>query len=146
MRKGRHTWRISAGGGTLFILLLLVQLAVVFILRLTQSESTSLWEGLGAAVMVSLVAVFGWFVSLRTLIADGLWRLPRTWYEAMLALAALYVFYGVFILVTGYIPSKYHSHQVPRTSGIIWLYRALAPSVIGAIIYPYSRHPRRDRL
>ncbi len=65
--------------------------------------------------------------------------MPQSWYEASFALMVLYLFYGIWILVTGYTPVKFNSRPIPREYGFTWLAIALVPLVVGFIAY------RRDK-
>jgi hypothetical protein len=81
------------------------------------------------------------------LIGQRLWKIPRTWYEALFAVGLLYMFFALFTFVTGYTPSKYNSHPVPRGAGFIFLYWSAAPLLVGSAIFVYDRYsrPRKRR-
>jgi Ca2+/Na+ antiporter len=67
------------------------------------------------------------------------WRLARSWYEASFALAVLYLFYAVWIFVTGYTPVKFNSRPIPREYVFTWLAIAIVPFVVGIIAYLRER-------
>lgn len=91
-------------------------------------------------LLVLFLSALAWFIPLRLLIRRRLWALPRTWYEACLGIAFLYIFYALFVLATGYTPSKYHSHPVPRSASLIFLYWAAIPLIVGAAFYVYEKY------
>jgi hypothetical protein len=79
------------------------------------------------------------------LIGHRLWKIPRTWYEGCFGIGILYTFFALFTFVTGYTPSKYHSHPVPRSAGFIFLYWAIVPLIIGSAAYFYDRYSKPER-
>lgn len=81
-----------------------------------------------------------WFLSLRPLARQGLWKIPRTWYEACFGIGILFIFFALFTFVTGYTPSKYNSHPVPRSAGLIFLFWGVIPLIIGGAAYVYDKH------
>lgn len=76
----------------------------------------------------------------QPLIRQGLWKLPRTWYEGFFGLTVLYAFYALFVFITGHSPSKYNSHSVPRDVGFVYLYWAAVPFIIGCAFYVYDKY------
>lgn len=141
--KKRRSWKLSQGGAALFLLLLLAPFLIRF-LTVWPSHRTSQWWAwpLYVALTVFFAALL-WFCSLRPLIRQRLWKIPRTWYEGCLGVAMVYIFYALFVFVTGYSPSKYNSHPVPRSAGVIFLYWALAPLIIGSAFYVYDKGKKR---
>lgn len=137
--KTKRTWKVSPGGGALLVALLIIPLVVRLLLALI-GRQTLLWTdavGLGCALFLGAVA---WRVSLRPLIRKGWWRLPQSWYEASFALTVLYLFYGIWILVTGYTPVKFNSRPIPREDGFTWLAIAIVPLVVGFIAYRMDKN------
>jgi len=96
------------------------------------------------------VGVFGvlspvlWLAALRPLLVDRLWRLPRTWYEAGFAVAALYLFFAAFEFATGWTPTKYGSHPIPRAHGFFWVWRASVPLLIALGFYAVEKRRARS--
>jgi hypothetical protein len=136
--KRKRTWKLSPGGGALFVALLIIPLVVRLLLTLI-GRQTFFWTdavGLGCAIFLGALV---WLGSLRPLIREGWWRLARTWYEASFALAGLYLFYAFWIFVTGFTPVKFNSRPISRGYGFIWLAIAILPFVIGIVAY------RRDK-
>jgi len=60
-------------------------------------------------------------------IKQGYLNIARSWYEAGFATSQVYLFYAVFIFVTGYTPSKYDSHPIDRSNGWWLVLIALIP-------------------
>ncbi len=150
--KSRRSWKLSTGGSSLFLIFLVVPFFVIPILRLLVSTlyrfGLSRWLDC-TALLACLIFLIGllWFTS-RPLVIKRLWRVPRSWYEAGFALTLLYLFYAVFIFVTGYTPSKYASHAVPRAASLLWLYRSIFPLSIGIVAYMLEKRrllPLRPR-
>jgi hypothetical protein len=137
--KKRHSRKFSQGGAALFLLFLLAHLLLRFILVLLQDSIPNPLFGLVGVVCLILLSVLLWFLSIRSLISQKLWRNPRSWYEACFALSAVYLFYALFIFVTGYTPTKYNSHSVSRDAGFYWLYIACPPFLVGLAAYVYGR-------
>ncbi len=54
-------------------------------------------------------------------------------------------FFALFTFVTGYTPSKYNSHPVPRSAGFIFLYWAVVPLILGIATYVYDRYSKPER-
>jgi hypothetical protein len=80
-----------------------------------------------------------WFAGLRPFLKDGLWRLPRSWYEAGFSMALLFAFLAAWILVTGYTPTRYNSHPIARIRGFDYLEWAAAPLTIGLVAYVFEK-------
>ena len=136
--KKKRKWKFSGGGGALFVAFFFVPLVVrlIFILLV---RPTYVFADATGLVCVLLLGAFTWFISLRPLIQERWWLLARSWYEASFVLAALYVFYGVWIFVTGYTPVRFNSHIIPRDYGFNWLAIACFPFLIGIIAYLYEK-------
>jgi hypothetical protein len=135
----RRNWKFSAGGGALFILFLFAPMATTLFSLLINSTP---YQWLSFAALLVCFAFFSlllWVSSLQPIFAGKLWRIPRSWYEAGFALAAIYTFFALFIFVTGYTPSKYNSHPTPRAAGVIWLYRACFPLLVGVAARVYEK-------
>jgi hypothetical protein len=135
----RKRWRFSQGGGALFVLLLLLPLFVGLIRR-WPTDASPLWAWPVFVLLVSFLSVLIWFVSLRPLIRQRLWTFARTWYEGCLGIAFLYIFYALFVFATGNTPSRFHSHPVPRGAGVIFLYWAAIPLLVGIAFYVYDKY------
>lgn len=86
-----------------------------------------------------------WFISLGPLIRQHLWKIPRTWYEACLGIGVLYTLFALFTFVTGYSPSKFNSHPVPRSSGFVFLYWAFVPLIVGSVTYVCDKYRQRRK-
>ena len=138
MKKPR-SWKFSHGGGALFFLLLVGPLVAGLLKYWPGFNAARPWVWLIFLPLIVLFAGLLWYISLRPLIRQSLWKLPRTWYEGCFGIAVLYFFYAVFVFVTGYTPSKYNSHAVPRSAGVLYLYWAAAPLVIGSAFYFYDK-------
>jgi hypothetical protein len=137
--KKRRSWKFTTGGGALFLVFLFVPVFLgLFSILARGAFEDWLTSGLFLGAFAFLATVL-WFVAMRPLVADRLWRLPRSWYEASFALTAVFLFYGIFILVTGYLPSKYGSYPVSREAGFMWLSRASIPLLIGVVAYAYEK-------
>ncbi len=143
--KKRRSWKFSEGGGALFFLILLVPSFVGLARRWPSGSSSQWWAWPVFLTLLVFLAALLWFISLSPLIRQHLWTTPRTWYEACLGIAALYMIFALFTFVTGYAPSKFNSHPVPRSSGFIFLYWALVPLVVGSITYFYDKYSKPGR-
>jgi hypothetical protein len=109
----------------------------------TSNSQWWIWPLFLALLLFFTVLV--WFVSLRPLIRQDLWRLPRTWYEACFGIGILYTFFALFTFVVGYTPSKVNSHPVPRSAGLIFLYWAIGPLIVGGAAYLYGKRNKLER-
>jgi hypothetical protein len=136
--KKRRSWKFSQGGGALFLLFLFAPFLERSVSLLLQDGSSIPMKLVALACLV-LLSLLLWFLSVRPLISAKLWCIPRSWYEASFALSAVFLFYAVFIFVTGYTPTKYASHAVPRDTGLYWLYAAGLPFLIGLAAYVYEK-------
>lgn len=139
----RRSWKFSNGGGALFLLFLLTPLLVGILRRSPLSSTSRYWEWPLFLAITAFLVVLIWFLSLRPLVSQGLWKFPRTWYEACFGITTVYVIFALFIFVTGYTPSKYHSHPVPRSVGVVYLYWAIAPLIVGCAAYVFNRRKRK---
>jgi hypothetical protein len=127
----------------LFLLFLMAPLVAGFLKRGSFSSRLRYWQWpLFLAITAFLVALI-WFVSLRPLVREGLWKFPRTWYEACFGITFVYIFFALFVFVTSYTPSKYHSRPVPRSAGLELLYLAVVPLIAGCTAYVYGRYKRK---
>ena len=108
-------------------------------------STTPLWVWPIFLALILFFTALVWFLSLRPLIGQGLWKIPRTWYEACFVVAILYSVFALFVFVTGYTPSKYHSHPVPRRAGFIFLYWAVIPLIVGSAFYVYDKYRKPER-
>lgn len=144
--KKRRVWKFSPGGAALFLLLLYAPLVAGLVKRWpTSNNAQPWWAGpLFLAVILFLAALL-WFLSLRPLIYERLWKVPRTWYEACFGVTILCTGFALFVFVTGYTPSKYHTHQVPTSAGLKFLYWAVAPLVVGSAAYVFDRYRTHER-
>ena len=136
----RRSWRFSQGGAALFMLLLLAPFVVGFLRLWPTRGASGWWQWPLFLVLALLFLSLIWFLSLRPLIRQRLWMIPRTWYEACFGITVLYMIYALFVFVTGYTPSKHASHPVPRSAGFIYLYWAAAPLTIGGAFYFYDKY------
>jgi hypothetical protein len=143
--KRRRSWRFSQGGGALFLLLLLAPLFAGLVRRWPTSSSSQRWAWPLYIVLLLLLTVLAWFLSVRPLIRQRLWIISRTWYEALLGIGSVYIFFALFTFVTGYTPSKYNSHSVPRSAGFLFLYWAVVPLILGSAIYVYDKYSKPER-
>ena len=137
--KRKRIWKFSPGGGALFVAFLMIPFVVRLLLVLI-SMQTFLWTdgvGLGCALFLG---AFAWLISLRPLLREGWWQLPKSWYEASFALTMLYLFYGIWIFITGYTPVKFNSKPIPREYGFNWLAIAIVPLVVGFIAYRMDKN------
>jgi hypothetical protein len=142
--KKRRSWKFSQGGGALFCLLLLAPLFVGLVLRWPTSGASQWWAWLLCLALLPFFAVLVWFISWQPLIRQSLWKIPRTWYEACFGIGILYTFFALFTFATGYTPSKYNSHPVPRSAGFIFLYWAVVPLIVGSATYVYDRYSKPE--
>jgi hypothetical protein len=138
--KKSRSWKFSQGGGALFLLLLFAPLFVGLVLRCPTSSPSQWWAWPLCLALLLFFAVFVWFISLQPLIRQSLWKIPRTWYEACFGIGILHTFFALFTFVTGYTPSKYNSHPVPRSAGFIFLYWAVVPLIVGSLTFVYDRY------
>jgi hypothetical protein len=136
--KKKWSWKFSHGGGALFFLLLLGPFLVGLVRRSPTRSASQSWEWALFLALLIFFAALVWFISLRPLIRQRLWKIPRTWYEACFGIGILYIFFALFTFVTGYTPSKYNSHPVPRSAGFIFLYWAVVPLIVGSATYVYD--------
>jgi hypothetical protein len=143
--KKRRSWRFSQGGGALFFFLLLAPIFVGLVRRPPTSSAAQWWAWPLFLALLLFFVVLVWFISFRPLIRQCLWKVPRTWYEACFGIGILYTFFALFTFVTGYTPSKYSSHPVPRSAGFIFLYWAVVPLVVGSATYTYDRYRKPER-
>jgi hypothetical protein len=135
----RRVWKFSEGGAALFLCLLFAPfLARIFYWVLDQLES-NLGMSLFMLACGGGLAALIWWLGVRPLLAKRLWRIPRTWYEAGYALAAVFTVYAVFVFVTGHTPTRYGSHPIAREAGFYWLLIALLPLAIGAGAHLWER-------
>ena len=141
----RKSWKFSQGGAALFFLFLCVPFFVRFARVWAASRTRSGWEWFFLLAVVLALSVLVWFISLRPLIRQDLWRTARSWYEACFGITALYVFFALFVFVSGYTPSKYNSHPVARSAGIVYLYWAVTPFITGCVFYLQERYRNRQR-
>ncbi len=132
--KRKRAWKFSPGGGALFVAFLVVPL-VIRLLFITLGRPPLGWTNVVALGFALFLGALVWLVSLRPLIREGWWRLARSWYEASFALSVLYLFYAVWIFVTGYTPTKYNSRPIPREYGFTWLVFAIVPFTVGIVAY-----------
>lgn len=142
--KKRRSWRFSQGGAALFLLFLLAPLVAGLVRRWPTSRAPQLRAWPLFLALILFLAALAWFLSLRPLIRQRLWRIARTWYEACFGIAILYFIFALFIFVTGYTPSKYHPEPVPRSSGFAFLYWALVPLVVGGAFYVYDKYSKPE--
>jgi len=143
--KKRRSWKFSTGGGALFCLLLFAPFFVGLVRRWATSGASQWWTWPLFLTLLLFFAALLWFISLRLLIRQRLWIVPRTWYEACFGICMLYTLFALFTFVTGYTPSKYNSHPVPRSAGFIFLYWAIVPLVVGSATYIYDRYSKTER-
>ncbi len=145
--KKRKTWRFSAGGAALFLLLLCAPFFIALSRRWPAADARHGWQWAIFLAVLLLLTALVWFISLRPLIRQELWKIPRTWFEGCFGISVLYAFFALFVFVTGYTPSKYNPHAVPRSSGVVYLYWAVIPFIIGCACYAYDRYrmPRQRR-
>ena len=136
----RRSWRFSSGGAALFFLLLCAPLFIGLVRRWPHGAS-QLWDGLLFLALIIFLGIV-WFLSLRPLIRQGLWKFPRTWYEGFFGITFLCAFYALFVFITGHTPSKFSSHSVPRSAGFVYLYWAAGPLIIGCAFYLYEKYGR----
>jgi hypothetical protein len=142
--KKRGSWKFSQVGAALFLLTLFAPF-IVGLLKLWPEGGAQIWAWPIFLVLTLFSSALIWFVSLRPLIRQQLWKIPRTWYEACFGITLLYLIYALIVFVTGYTPSKYNSHRVPRSAGVIFLYRAAAPLIVGVAFYLYGKYKRNAR-
>ncbi len=140
--KKRRSWRFSPGGGALFFLLLILPVFLGLVRLWPAGRALHWWTWPLYLALLLFFSVLVWFLSLRPLLRQGLWRIPRTWYEACFGVSVVYAFFALFTFVTGYSPSKYHSHPVPRSAGFLFLYWAVIPLILGSAVYLYDRWGR----
>jgi len=143
MKKSRSR-NLSAGGAMIFSLFFFAHFLAGFISLLLR-EGFLNWSSYIYLSCIGILSVFIWFGSLRPLISSKLWRIPKSWYEASFALATLYFIYALIVFVTGFTPTKYGSHPIPREAGFIWLIRAGTFSLVGLIAYIYEKCKRYNR-
>jgi hypothetical protein len=132
--KRKRAWKFSLGGGALFTAFLVGPL-VIQLLLITLGSRPLGWTNVVALGFALFLGALIWFVSLRPLIREGSWRLARSWCEASFALSVLYLFYAVWIFVTGYTPTKYNSRPIPREYGFTWLFFAIVPFTVSIVAY-----------
>ena len=128
----------------MFFLLLLAPFFVGLVRKWPTRSASQWWAWPLFLALLLFLTVLVWFVSLRPLIRQRLWTVPRTWYEACFGIGVLYTFFALFTFVTGYTPSKYNSHPVPRSAGLIFLYWAIVPLILGSAAYVYDRYGKRE--
>ncbi len=104
--KKKRSWRFSQGGGALFVLLLLAPSFVGLVRRWPTNGASQWWAWPLFLALLLFFAVLIWFISLRPLIRQRLWKIPRSWYEACFGIGILYTFFALFTFVTGYTPSN----------------------------------------
>jgi len=138
MRK-RRSWRFSQGGGSMFLLFLFLPLIFRFFQLMWNAYPDHWLSSAGYLGLLAFMSVLLWFTSLRLLLASHLWRQSRSWYESCFGIAVVFLFYAAFIFVTGYTPTKYASHPVPREAGFFWLGCTIIPLVVGSIAYFWEK-------
>ena len=143
--KKRRSWMFSRGGSALFFLLLLAPIVVGLVRRWPGGHAPQWWAFPLLLLLLLIFTVLAWFLGLRPLIRQDLWKVPRTWYEACFAVGILQTFYALDVFATGYTPAKYGSHPVPRSSGLIYLYWAVLPLVVGTASYVYDKYNKPER-
>jgi hypothetical protein len=140
----RQSWKFSQGGAALFLLALMAPF-IIGLLRVLPTHSNAQWWRwplLGGVALFFMTLL--WFVSVRPLLQQSLWKEPRTWYEGCFGIGILYTFYAAFVFVTGYTPTRYHSHPVPRSTGVIYLYWAAVPLIIASASYVYAARGKKS--
>jgi hypothetical protein len=138
--KKRRRWKFSQGGAAVFLLFLLAPFTVGFLRLWPVHGASRWWEWPLLLVLTLFFIALLWFLSLRPLILQQLWKIPRTWYEGCFGIAFLLVYYAIFVFVTGYTPSKHNPIAVPRSAGLSFLGRALVPLAIGGAFYVYDKY------
>jgi hypothetical protein len=139
---GKSHRKFSQGGFALFLVALLAPLVV----GLARTFHPSIIQILLPLVLLLVLSAFLWFAAVRPLIAQRLWRLPRSWFEASFAIAGLYALYAAFVFITGYTPSRFDSHPIARVHGFDWLLTAAVALAIGLVAYALDKRKSRLRV
>ncbi|MEO6875014.1 MAG: hypothetical protein ABI222_09345 [Opitutaceae bacterium] len=131
MRRNRH-WKLSEGGGLVFVGFLLLRLTLLFALvawtRGLASWSSWLLSGLAFLCIWAFRALV-W----KNLRASSRWRVPRSWYEGAFAFACLLLAYAAVVFAFGITPSRYDHRPIPRAFGWHYVYEALVPMTVGLV-------------
>lgn len=141
----RRSWRFSQGGAALFLLLLYLPMIAALFRSWPSADASQIWTWPLFLLLILFLTALVWFLSLRPLIGQSLWKIPRTWYEGCFGITVLYIIYALFVFVTGYTPSKHGSHPVQRSAGFIYLYWAVAPLIIGGAFYFYEKFKTKSQ-
>lgn len=134
-------WKYSEGGRAMFWMLTFLMLMLEMLHTFLRLDAGTNHVG-RKIIFVLLEVIFGacgWFLGLRPLIVRGLWRFLRTWYEGFGILGLLFAFYGLMVAITGYSPSRYNSHPVPRSDSIYYFIFAAPFLTVAAIFFLLSK-------
>lgn len=127
-------WKASEGGSAL--LFTFIFLPMIFRLIQIIFDTSSL--GIILFFMLSLLFIGGlvWMFGIRPLFSKQLWKIRKTWYEALFGVTVIITFFSLFLLVTGSLPTnKYSFTDVDRSYSLNLLMFAMIPLFFGFIVY-----------
>ncbi len=134
-------WKFSDGGVFTFMVFLFFPLIIGIVRILINKEEDQRLLGL----LFLVIAFLPYGLLVYHCIKQGYLRIARSWYEAGFATYLVYLFYAVFIFVTGYTPSKYNSHPLDRVEGWWYLLISFVPLSIAIIAYIYDKRANEPK-
>lgn len=135
----KRRWKLSESGSTILMILLLGPLVCFGWIYLFQNHSLSVVT-LIAVLSTALVTALLWFVSIRPIIRNHSLLSFHGLSEALFVMALLFSIWGTFTLITGYTPTKYNSHPIPRTECIKYYLRAVFAVLSGFLTLKASKY------
>ena len=139
MKKKRYgSWKFSKGGSALFIILLFLPIMTLQIKAIFRADSLLSFSI--ALLSFVLITILVWFIGIRPILKKALWKLYRTWYEGLFGIGAIFMFYTLFVLVSGHTPSKYHSIPIDRSNYVYYLAYAMIPIILGFMVLSVEKY------
>ena len=134
MRRIDGRWRFSDGGGAVFVGYCLLWTIARLLKAAATTDSSPLRKAGIAAAVLGLAALFR-RVCWKSLVERGQWRVPQSWYEGSLTLAAVLIGYAFVAATTGYVPNRYGGHYAGAGEVMGFAAAALIPlGVAGAAL------------
>ena len=137
-KKKFGSWKFSKGGSALFIILLFLPIITLLVKAIFRVDS--LLTFFIVLLFFVLITILIWFMGIQPILKKRLWKLSRTWYEGLFGMGAIFMFYTLFVLVSGHTPSKYHSIPIDRSEYIYYLVYAMIPIILGFIVLALEKY------
>jgi len=137
-KKKFGSWKFSEGGGALFIILLFSPIMVTIVKAIFGVDLLLSFSIISLSFV--LIAILVWFIGIRPILKKKLWKLSRTWYEGLFGIGTIFVFYALFVFISGHTPSKYHSIAIDRSYYLNYLAYAVIPITLGLIVLVLEKY------